>query len=76
MFEALVARPEEVKVLLLLHGGLAYDPDELALWALRARCIPGFFWGIYLGNNSQKEAAMRGSWERAGWSPVCLESCT
>ena len=29
-FEALMACPEEVKVLLLLHHGLAHDPDELA----------------------------------------------
>jgi len=28
-FEALTARPEEVKVLLLLHDGLAHDPEEL-----------------------------------------------
>jgi hypothetical protein len=29
-FDALMARPEEIKVLLLLHDGLAHDPDELA----------------------------------------------
>jgi hypothetical protein len=33
MLEALRAHPEEVKVLLLLHDGLAHDPDELASWA-------------------------------------------
>jgi hypothetical protein len=27
-FEALMARPEEVKVLLLLHDGLAHDPSD------------------------------------------------
>ena len=59
-FEALMARPEEVKVLLLLHDGTAHDPDALASWAQEARCIPGFFfWGIYLGNNPQEEAAMK-----------------
>jgi hypothetical protein len=31
-FEALIACSEEVKVLLLLHDGLAHDPDELASW--------------------------------------------
>ncbi len=61
MFEALMARPEEVKVLLLLHDGLAHDPQELASWVREAWCIPGsFFWSIYLGNNPQEEAAMRG----------------
>jgi hypothetical protein len=56
-----LARPEEVKVLLLLHDGLAHDPAELASRAREARCIPGFFFrGIYLGNNPQEEAAMRG----------------
>jgi hypothetical protein len=61
MFEALMARPEEVKVLLLLYDGLAHDPVELASWAREARCLPGlFFWGIYLGNNPQEEAAMEG----------------
>jgi hypothetical protein len=61
MFEALMARPEEVKVLLLLHDGLAHDPAELTSWAREAWCIPGFFfWGIYLGNNSQEGAAMKG----------------
>ncbi len=60
-FKALMARPEELKVLLLLHDGLAHDPDELRSWAREARCIPGFlFWGVYLGNNPQEEAAMRG----------------
>jgi hypothetical protein len=42
-FEVLMARPEEVEVLLLLHDGLAHDPAELARWAREARCIPGFF---------------------------------
>ena len=61
MFEALMARPEEIKVLLLLHDGLAHDPDPLASWAREARCLPGFFfWGIYLGSNPQEEAAMKG----------------
>ena len=61
MYEALMARPEEVKVLLLLHDGAAHDPDKLALWAREVRCIPDFFfWGIYLGNNPQEETAMRG----------------
>jgi hypothetical protein len=59
-FEALMARPEEVKVLLLLHDGAAHDPDKLASWAQQARCPGFFFWGIYLGNNPQEEAAMRG----------------
>jgi hypothetical protein len=59
-FEALMARPEEVRVL-LLHDGLAHDPDELAAWAREAQCIPDFFfWGLYLGSNLQEEAAMRG----------------
>lgn len=48
-------------MLLLPRDGLAHDPAELAAWAQQARCIPGFFfWGIYLGNNPQEQAAMRG----------------
>jgi hypothetical protein len=70
-FEALMARPEEVKVLLLLHNGLAHDPDELASWAQQARCIPGFFsWGIYLGHNPQEGATMKGLLG-ADWLIVC-----
>lgn len=60
-FEALMARPEKAEVLLLLHDGLAHDPDELAAWAREAQCISDFFFcGIYLGNDSQEEAAMKG----------------
>jgi hypothetical protein len=70
-FEALMTRPEEVKVLLLLHDGLAHDPGELASWARQARCLPGcFFWGIYLGKNPQEEAAMRGLL-RSDWLIAC-----
>jgi len=47
-----MACPEEVKVLLLLHDGLAHDRAGPASWARKARCIPGFFFqGVYLGNN-------------------------
>jgi hypothetical protein len=61
MLEALMARPEEVKVLLLLHDGLAHDPVELASRAQEVWYLPSFFfWGIYLGNNPQEEAAMKG----------------
>jgi hypothetical protein len=42
MFEAVMACPEEVKVLLLLHDGAAHDPTELASWVREARASPAF----------------------------------
>jgi hypothetical protein len=51
----LMARPEGVKVLLLLHDGLAHDPDALASWAGEMRCVSGFFsWGSTCGTTLRK----------------------
>jgi hypothetical protein len=38
-----MARPEEVKVLLLLHDELAHGCAELASWTREAQCMPSFF---------------------------------
>ena len=67
-----MARPEGVKSLLLLHDGLAHDADALASGARQMRCLSGFFFrGIYLGNNPQEEAAMKGLLG-ADWLIACL----